>query len=73
MWVSPFPSIRAVPISRHGGDPHVRPYVRKVVLELLEADLAAWEDKLRNEARSESGGLVPVHGEGSKLMKDNEE
>jgi hypothetical protein len=44
MWVSAFPQHRAFPIERHGGNPDLSPHVRKVVLNHLEADAAAWEE-----------------------------
>lgn len=44
MWLSAFQAHRPFPIGRHGGDPEVSPHVKKVVLGLLEADAAAWED-----------------------------
>jgi hypothetical protein len=46
MWVSAFPRHRAFPIERHGGNPDLSPHVRKVVLNHLEADAAAWEEVL---------------------------
>lgn len=50
MWVSDhFPSHRPVPIGRHGGNPTYPPYARKVVLEALELDAAAWEKRLAEE------------------------
>lgn len=49
MWKSAFPMHRAFPIERHGGNPALSPRVRKVVLENLEADAAAWEEVLAAE------------------------
>lgn len=49
MWLSAFPSHRAFPIERHGGNPDLSPQVRKVVLNHLEADAAAWEDLIPPE------------------------
>ena len=49
MWVSAFPEHRAFPIERHGGNPDLSPHVRKVVLNHLEADAAAWEDLIPQE------------------------
>jgi hypothetical protein len=46
MWISPFLQHRAFPIERHGGNLDLSPHVRKVVLNHLEADAAAWEDRL---------------------------
>jgi hypothetical protein len=51
MWISPFPQHRAFPIERHGGNPDLSPYVRKVVLGHLEADAAAWEDWLEETSK----------------------
>jgi hypothetical protein len=57
MWQSPFPQHRAFPISRHGGNPEVHPRVRKVVLDHLEADAAAWEEFLdQTEGKSNGNG-----------------
>ena len=53
MWISPFPQHRAFPIERHGGNPELSPHVRKVALNHLEADAAAWEDWL--EETKENG------------------
>jgi hypothetical protein len=56
MWKSVFPH-RPFPIPRHGGNPDVPPRVRKVVLDHLEADAAAWEDVLdRMEKQSGDNG-----------------
>lgn len=44
MWLSAFPAHRAFPIEHHGGNPDLSHQVRKVVLNHLEADAAAWED-----------------------------
>jgi hypothetical protein len=46
MWKSIFPLHRPVPIERHGGNPDLHPRVRKIVLDHLEADAAAWEEIL---------------------------
>jgi hypothetical protein len=53
MWKSAFPQHRAFPIERHGGNPDLSPHVRKVVLNHLEADAAAWEEML--ERQSDNG------------------
>lgn len=55
MWVSAFPRHRAFPIERHGGNPDLSPHVRKVVLNHLEADAAAWEEVLEAENENEEG------------------
>jgi len=46
MWISAFPTHRAFPIERHGGNPDLSLHVRKVVLNHLETDATAWEDVL---------------------------
>lgn len=44
MWMSAFPTHRAFPIARHGGNPTYSGHVRKVILSHLEADVDAWEE-----------------------------
>lgn len=56
MWLSTFPQHRAFPIERHGGNPDLSPHVRKVVLNHLEADAAAWEDLMLLEERVGENG-----------------
>jgi hypothetical protein len=51
MWLSPFPH-RPFPIPRHGKS-EVSHYVRKTVLDHLEADAVAWEEVLE---RGGNGG-----------------
>jgi hypothetical protein len=51
MWLSAFPQHRAFPIERHGGNRDLSLHVRKVILNHLEADAAAWEDLLRPEEK----------------------
>ena len=53
MWVSPFPH-RPFPIPRHGKEPVAR-HVRKVVLDALSADAAAWEEVLDRIERKQNG------------------
>ncbi|WP_369723302.1 hypothetical protein AB8Z38_04515 [Bradyrhizobium sp. LLZ17] len=57
MWKSAFVAHRAFPIGRHGGNPDLSPRVRKVILDHLEADAAAWEDWLdeKNAEPEEEG------------------
>jgi hypothetical protein len=58
MWVNAdFPG-RHFPIPRHGGDPTASFTVRDAVLEHLELDAAAWEERL-----GLSGGSVGVDGD----------
>lgn len=52
MWITKWFLHRALPIPRHGGNPSVSPRVKKVILEGLEADAAAWEEHL---LQSENG------------------
>lgn len=57
MWVSAFPQHRAFPIERHGGNPDLSPHVRKVVLNHLETDAEAWEERvMQEENANENGG-----------------
>lgn len=56
MWVSAFPQHRAFPIERHGGNPDLHPHVRKVVLNHLEADAAAWEDVIAANEKENGNG-----------------
>jgi hypothetical protein len=56
MWVSAFPQHRAFPIERHGGNPDLSPHVRKVVLNHLEDDAAAWEDLIPPEKTTDEDG-----------------
>jgi hypothetical protein len=56
MWVSAFPQHRPFPIERHGGNPDLSPHVRKVVLNHLEADAAAWEDLMPPEESTNGNG-----------------
>lgn len=45
MWTSTvFPHHRPFPIPRHGGNPEASFVVRDSVLDMLEADAAAWEE-----------------------------
>jgi hypothetical protein len=53
MWVSPFPH-RPFPIPRHGKEP-VAKHVRKVVLDALSADAAAWEEVLAPTEHKKNG------------------
>jgi hypothetical protein len=53
MWVSPFPH-RPFPIPRHGKEP-VAKHVRKVVLDALSADAAAWEEFLVQTEYKQNG------------------
>lgn len=55
MWMSAFPSHRAFPIAHHGGNPFVAPRVQKVVLDHLEADAAAWEERLEGINETSEG------------------
>jgi hypothetical protein len=52
MWLSAFSNHRAFPIERHGGNPDLSHQVRKVVLNHLEADAAAWEDHISAEEKT---------------------
>jgi hypothetical protein len=52
MWISVFPTHRPFPIPHHGGNREVSPRVRKVVLEHLETDAAAWEEILERAERN---------------------
>lgn len=55
MWRSCFPAHRAFPIARHGGNQPVAKHVRKIVLEHLEADAAAWEEIIMAKEWKPSG------------------
>jgi hypothetical protein len=48
-WVTDHFPHRPVPIARHGGNPVLFPHVKKVIVNALEADAAAWEDVLARE------------------------
>ena len=53
MWkTDQFPH-RPFPIARHGGDPELAPYVKKVILDRIEEDAMAHEELL---AKSEEDG-----------------
>jgi len=56
MWVSAFPQHRAFPIERHGGNPDLSSHVRKVVLNHLEADAEAWEERVAQEESANGNG-----------------
>jgi hypothetical protein len=56
MWQSAFPRHRAFPIPRHGGNRDLSPRVRKVVLEHLELDAAAWEETLEEHCNDGNVG-----------------
>jgi hypothetical protein len=56
MWVSAFPQHRAFPIERHGGNPDLSPHVRKVVLNCLETDAAAWEELVAANENANGNG-----------------
>jgi hypothetical protein len=49
VWVTDHFPHRPLPIERHGGNPAVPRHACKVILNGLEADLAAWEDVFRTE------------------------
>jgi hypothetical protein len=52
---------RPLPIERHGGNPSIPMHARKVIVNGLEADAAAWEELLsqREQKMSGNGG---THG-----------
>jgi hypothetical protein len=55
MWVSTFPKHRPFPIGRHGGNPDLSPHVKKVILNHLETDAAAWEEWLEMNEKNGDG------------------
>jgi hypothetical protein len=48
VWVTDYFPHRPLPIGRHGGNPPIPSHAKKVILNGLEADAAAWEDVLSN-------------------------
>ena len=63
MWYSTyFPHRRGFPISRHGGNPEVAPYVRNIIIGHLEGDAALLEEYLDpldggQEKKNGNGGV----------------
>jgi hypothetical protein len=53
VWITDHFPHRPIPIERHGGNPSIPPHAKKVILNALEADAAAWEDVL---ARAQHNG-----------------
>jgi hypothetical protein len=50
MWESqPFPDLFPLAIPDHGGGRDVSPGVKRSILNLLEADVARWDEQLANE------------------------
>lgn len=56
VWVTDYFPHRPVPIERHGGNPPIPPHAKKVILNALEADAAAWEDVLDREKQNGQDG-----------------
>jgi hypothetical protein len=56
VWVTDHFPHRPVPIARHGGNQPLAPHVKKVIVNALEADAAAWEEVLTSEEKERSGG-----------------
>jgi hypothetical protein len=52
IWITDHFAHRPLPIPRHGGNRNVAPYAKKVILNGLEADAAAWEDILTGGRRN---------------------
>jgi hypothetical protein len=60
VWVTDyFPHHRPLPIERHGGNPTIPRHAKKVILNGLEADAAAWDELLsrREQDKSGNGGI----------------
>jgi hypothetical protein len=64
VWVTDYFPHRPLPIERHGGNPAIPMHARKVILNGLEADAAAWEELLsqREERKSGNGGAGGPEG-----------
>ena len=57
VWVTDhFPQHRPLPIERHGGNPPIPPHAKKVIVNGLEADAAAWEEILDESERKKADG-----------------
>jgi hypothetical protein len=57
VWVTDHFPHRPLPIARHGGNRPIPMHARKVILNGLEADAAAWEDVLSlSEQKNGNGG-----------------
>lgn len=57
VWVTDhFPPHRPLPIERHGGSPPIPPHAKKVIVNGLEADAAAWEEVLEDAERKNTNG-----------------
>ena len=57
VWVTDhFPQHRPLPIERHGGNPPIPRQARKVILNGLEADAAAWEELFDESDRKQGNG-----------------
>jgi hypothetical protein len=56
MWVTDHHPHRPIPIGRHGGNRELPPHVKKVILNGLAADLAAWEDVVSHEEANDQNG-----------------
>jgi hypothetical protein len=69
VWVTDYFPHRPLPIERHGGNPAIPPHARKVILNGLEADAAAWEDLLsqREQQKSGNGGSGGPKGNFAQL------
>ena len=53
VWITDYFPHRPLPIPRHGGNRNIAPHAKKVILNALEADAAAWEEILEKQ----NGGL----------------
>lgn len=64
VWVTNrFPRHRPLPIERHGGNPPIPPHAKKVIVNGLEADAAAWEEALEAaERKARNGGTNGAKG-----------
>jgi hypothetical protein len=57
LWVTDyFPQHRPLPIERHGGNPSIPQHAKKVIVNGLEADAAAWEEILEDAERKQAKG-----------------
>lgn len=57
VWITDhFPQHRPLPIERHGGNPPIPPHAKKVIVDGLEADAAAWEDVLEDAGHRQTNG-----------------
>lgn len=56
VWITEHFPHRPLPIERHGGNPPIPRHAKKVILNGLETDAAAWEELLGEQERKQASG-----------------